>query len=223
MSSKAKDIILDLDQLQDWCVEVDPVKQGKFTQEIVVALKATMKQHNLVYLTAPQIGYNRRIVCLRFGKNDYRTFINPVVENNSNISFAREVCCSIPDKTYIIPRFDKIRIYYTTPLGKVESANLVGMSAHVMQHALDHINGVLVNDYGLEIDEMFDNATDEERAEVLQAYAESLDLREKELKKQIQEDKELQQLDEAINFMNSVKEGKTILDNTTDDTKDNQD
>ena len=92
-----------------------------------------------------------------------------------------------------------------------------------MQHALDHINGVLVNDYGLEIDEMFDNATDEERAEVLQAYAESLDLREKELKKQIQEDKELQQLDEAINFMTSVKEGKTILDNTTDDTKDNQD
>ena len=67
MSSKAKDIILDLDQLQDWSVEVDPVKQGKFTQEIVVALKATMKQHNLVYLTAPQIGYIRRIVCLRFG------------------------------------------------------------------------------------------------------------------------------------------------------------
>lgn len=213
MDKHVKNIITDEVALGEWCVEIDTRKEGKLLQEIVLALKATMKENDLISLTAPQIGYNRRVLCMRFGKNDYRTFINPLIENNTGFQFARETCSSIPGKTFVIPRFNNVKLYFTTPLGKVESTKLSGMSAWKFQHCMDHLNGMLSSDIGLEIDEMFDNATDEERAEVLRMYAESLDIRQKELEAAIAEDKELSDINDASKFIASVKAGETILDN----------
>lgn len=209
--NNVREIITDISKINDWSIEINTVKEGKLTQEIVLALKATMRENKLEYLTAPQIGYNKRILCIRFGDNDYRTFINPAIENNIGITMSRESCCSIDGKEFIIPRFSKIKFYYTTPMGKVESATLVGRASYVFQHAIDHLNGVLVSDLGLEIDELFDQATDEEREEVLKMYAESLDLRLKELNKEIEEDEELSNLNDAIKFIRSVKDGETVL------------
>ena len=211
-----KEIETDAEKLSDWTVELDTRKEGKLTQDIVLALKNTMRKNNLVSLSAPQIGYNKRVVCLRFGDNDYRTFINPAIENNTGITMSRESCSSIPGKEFIIPRFGKIKFWFTTPLGKVESAQLVGKAAYVFQHALDHLNGMLVSDIGLEIDELFDQATDKEREEVIKMYAESLDLRLKEINKEIEQDKELTDINDAVRFMNSVKEGSTVLDFSKD-------
>lgn len=218
--NRVKQIITDPEQLSDWSLEANVRKEGTLVQEIVLALKQTMKENNLYYLTAPQIGYNKRIFCIKFG-NDYRTFINPAVENNSNITMSRESCESIPGKEFIIPRFTKIKFYFTTPMGKVESGTLAGRAAIVFQHAVDHLNGMLISDIGLEIDELFDNATEEEQDEVLRMYAESLDLRQKELNKLIEEDEELKQINDAVKFINSVKDGSTTLDVNTDK-KDNE-
>lgn len=220
MDNYVKDIIKDVDKISEWSVEINTQKEGKLLQEIVLSLKQTMRENNLVSLSAPQIGYNRRVFCLRFGDNDYRTFVNPVIENNTAFQFARETCSSIPSKTFIIPRFGNIKVFFTTPMGKVESSKLVGMSAFKFQHCLDHLNGLLVSDIGLEIDEMFDNATDEERAEVLRMYAESLDIRQKELTKSVEEDKDLKQIDDAAKFMASVYSGETKIDNSFAENKD---
>lgn len=210
--SNVKEIITDIEKLGEWSTEINTRKDGKLMQEIVLALKATMRENDLTSLSAPQIGYNYRILCLRFGKNDYRTFINPMIENNTGLQMSRETCSSIPGKTYIMPRFAKIKVYYETPLSKVESANLAGRASYAFQHAIDHLNGMTIDTYGLEIDELFDNATDDERAEVLKMYAESLDIRQKQLDKEINEDKELKDIDDAVKFINSVKSGETKLD-----------
>lgn len=209
--SEAKQIITDIDQLSEWSIEINPQKEGKLTQEIILALKTTMRENNLISLSAPQIGFNRRIFCIKFGKNDYRTFINPAIENNSGITMHRETCSSIPDKEFIIPRFNKIRFYFITPMSKIESATLAGNAAYIFQHCMDHLNGMLVSDIGLEIDELFDAATEEEREQLLVMYAESLDLRQKQLDKEISETPELTELNDAIKFINSVNDGSTVL------------
>lgn len=214
MDKHVKDIITDEVALGDWSVEIDTRKESKLLQEIILSLKATMKANELVALAAPQIGYNRRVICMKFGKQDYRTFVNPMIENNTGFQFARETCSSIPGKTFIIPRFNNVKLFFTTPLGKVESTKFSGFSAWKFQHCLDHLNGMLSSDIGLEIDEMFDNATDDERAEVLRMYAESLDIRQKELEKVISEDKDLSDINNAAKFIASVKSGETILDNS---------
>lgn len=212
-----KKIITDKNVLSEWASEIDTRKEGKLLQEIVLSLKETMRENDLRSLSAPQIGYDKRVFCMRFGDSDYRTFVNPAIENNSGISMTRETCSSIPDKNFIIPRFSKIKFYFTTPLGKIETATLVGQAAYVFQHCMDHLCGMLVDDIGLEIDEMFDNASPEEQEEVLRLYAESLDLRQKQLDKEVQDDKELKDIDDAAKFIHSVKDGTTILE--VDETK----
>lgn len=215
MDNHVKNIISSEDaSLCDWSVEIDTRKDGKLLQEIVLSLKATMKSNNLVSLTAPQIGYNKRVICMKFGENNYRTFVNPLIENNTGFQFVRETCSSIPGKTFIIPRFNNIKLFFTTPLGKVESTKLTGMAAWKFQHCLDHLNGMLTSDIGLEIDQMFDDASDDERAEVLRMYAESLDIRQKDLEEEISKDKELSDINDAARFITSVKSGETVLDDS---------
>lgn len=210
--AKVKEIITNVDELHDWSQEIDPVKEGKLAQQIILELKATMRENNLQYLTAPQIGHKRRIFCIRFGKTDIRTFVNPVVSNNSNFQMSREECSSLPDRMFIRPRFGKVEVFFTTPLGKVETTKLFGMAAIVFQHCMDHLDGLLLEDIGFEIDEDFDKLTDDERAELLKMYAESLDIAEKELNKDIEQDEETKQIADAAKFIQSVKSGETILE-----------
>ena len=101
--TECKNVITDVEKLYDWATEIDPRKEGKLVQEIVLAIKTTMRENNLEYLTAPQIGYDKRIFCIRFGGNDYRTFLNPVITRTGAFQFARETCNSLPEKTFIMP------------------------------------------------------------------------------------------------------------------------
>jgi hypothetical protein len=85
---------------------------------------------------------------------------------------------------------------------------MFGLAANVFQHELDHLDGLTLADIGLEIDEAFDNATEEERNEVINSYLESLDLKQKNLDKEIDEDPELKQTKDAIEFMEKVQKGE---------------
>ena len=209
---QSKEVITDEAQLSDWSSEIDPRKEGTEVQKIVTELKKTMKDNGFIYLTAPQIGYKKRIACIRYGKNDYRTYINPVIENVSAFGFEREKCYSIPDKEFIRPRFGSMTMFFTTPLGKVESCKVVGKTATILQHCIDHLDGLLLSDVGLEIDEDFDKLTDEEKQELLKLYAESLDVKHKQLQDAINEDEEAKKIKDAADFIQGVRDGSVQLD-----------
>ena len=213
MNKNVKEIVTDVNQLSIFCDAIDPRKEGKLLQEIVLALKATMREKGLLSLSAPQIGYSRRVFCIRFGDNDFRTFINPIIENVANFTMNREKCSSLPDKEYIRPRHASCKVYYLTPLNKVESRKLVGVAAFKFQHCLDHLDGMILSDIGLEIDDMWDQATEEERDEVLHAYMDALDIAEKECKKAVEEDEELKQIDDAARFIQGVNDGTVQIEN----------
>ena len=101
-----------------------------------------------------------------------------------------------------------------TPLGKIESRKMFGLAAIVFQHHIDHLNGLLLSDVGLEIDEAFDNATDDEREEVINAYLDSLDLHRKELAEEIASNEDLSKMNNAINFLEKVQNGEIEIDRT---------
>jgi peptide deformylase len=113
-----KEIITDETKLGDRSVEIDPRKEGKQVSEIVISLKQTMKKNDLVSLSAPQIGYNKRICCFKFGDNDYKTLVNPIIEHVDGLTFSREKCSSLPGKEFIRPRYAKIRVIYMTPMAE---------------------------------------------------------------------------------------------------------
>ena len=77
---------------------------------------------------------------------------------------------------------------------------------------IDHLDGLILSDVSLEIDEDFDRATEEERAEVIKMYLESLDLCAEELTNDVNSDEDGRKLADAIRFIESVKKGETIVE-----------
>lgn len=193
--------------------EINTTTDGNLQREITSALKKTIEKENIVALSANAIGYDKRIFCIKFDE-EIKTFINPVIVKAEGLQLSREKCTSIPGKEFIVPRNTNLNVIYQRPMGKAESRQFLGVAAFIFQHELQHLDGVLLSDFALEIDEDWDNATDEEREEVIKYYLDSLDIKAKELDKEIQEDPELKKVSDAIDFMTSVYKGETKLEKT---------
>ncbi len=206
-----REIETDLDKLGVRSDEVNVRNENKEISSIILQLKTTLRESKTgVCLSAPQIGQFKRIFVINFN-GDLRTFINPIVTSAKGIALNREKCLSIPGKEYLRVRNNVIFVTFMTPLGKIESSKLIGQAAYVFQQALDYLEGITLADIGLEIDEAFDNATEEERDELLKVYLDSLDLKHKELSAEIEEDPELKKLNDGITFMEKVQRGEIEL------------
>jgi peptide deformylase len=191
--------------------EIDTQNENKLVREIVSKIKRTMRKNNLTSLSAPAVGYNKRIFCVDYSDNEIKTYINPVVSLREGIHLSREVCSSIPDKEYIIPRNNVINIYYQRPNGEVKIQEFKGLASNVLQHEIDHLEGITLDDMGLEIDKDFDEATDEERLEIVNMYLDSLDIMLKDVKEDIENNEELKVISDRLNFTEAVVSGKVKL------------
>ena len=104
------------------CDEIDVRKDNNLMRQIVSELKRTIrKSDNIHALSAPAIGYDRRIFCIKFDKDDIKAFINPIIAKANGISLSRETCTSIPGKEFIRPRSNDITVMYMSPLGQGET------------------------------------------------------------------------------------------------------
>ena len=208
--TELKTIITDETLLSERADEVDTIKEMKEARAIIAELKSIIRKNKLTSLSAPAIGYRKRIFCVNFSDSEIKTFINPIIVKAEGLVLSDETCTSIPGKRFILPRNNKVSIMYTSPLGKVESREVSGVAASVIQHEIHHLEGIILSDIGLEVDEMFDNATQEEREQVIGMYLDSLDIKQKELDKQIEEDADLKQIADATEFMEKVQSGEVV-------------
>lgn len=167
---------------------------------------------DLVALSAPQININKRLFCIKFSNGDIRTFINPMIAKGEGMHFSRENNISLPNKEFILPRYEKINVCYQTPTGKIESNILESPVSDVFQQMTDLLDGITLETFGLPVLKGWDEATDEEREEVLKLYAQNLEEYKSSLQKEIEETPELKQLNDAIDFMAKVQTGEIQLE-----------
>lgn len=202
--------ILSLDELMKIgrCEEVDMLKDNKEMREIVANIKKVMRKKNLTSLSAPGIGYNKRIFCIDYSDQEIKTYINPIISYAEGLELSREICSSIPDKEYIRLRNSIVDIYYTTPRGEIKTNRYKGLAAIVIQHEIDHLNGITLDDIGLEIESDFDEATEDERAEIIDMYIDSLDVMKSELTKEIEDDDVLRAISERYKLIEAEAAGK---------------
>lgn len=96
-----------------------------------------------VGLAAPQIGVSKRVCVFDAGEGP-QALVNPeLVETSGSWEF-EEGCLSVPDRTWTIVRPGRVRVAGCDPAGNpVEFAGdeLLG---RVLQHELDHLNGILL-------------------------------------------------------------------------------
>lgn len=203
------EIVVDENELGVRSDEIDVRKSNKELRQIIAELQATILDKNITALSAPEIGYQKRLFTINFN-GELRTFINPIITQVKGFELSKETCESIKG-TYIRPRHNDIFVTYQTPLGKIENKELIGAAAKVFQHQIDHLDGLLLPDIGMEIDEEFENATQEEQEEVIKFYLDTLEIKHNDIKKDIQEDKELKQLSDAVDFIEQVQKGEVQL------------
>lgn len=207
-----KRIIKDLKKLNEFIENTDYDTEEALNEDIQALKEVLYKHKDLVALAGPQIGIKHRLFCIKFNNGDIRTFINPMIVHRKGTHLSRETNISIKNKEYIIPRSDEIQAKYYTPSGHQEVNLFQGAVSEVFQQMNDLLDGIMLSDLGLELVDEWDSASQEERDQVIDMYLKSLEEKKTSLQKEISEDKEMNEMSKAIDFMTSVYEGKTKIE-----------
>ncbi len=128
--------------------EVTPLASGIST--LIEDLEATMRLHGGVGIAAPQVGVLKRIIIVDVGSDKgghgLLRLLNPKIIYSSGKRKGREGCLSIPEYRANITRSRKVHIEALTPAGKDITIEAKGFEAVVLQHEIDHLEGILFID-----------------------------------------------------------------------------
>lgn len=95
-------------------------------------------------LAAPQVGILSQILVVTY--DEPFALVNPELISGSGSDVVEEGCLSLPDVYIPVERFTKIKVKFQTITGEVVEATFKGLVARIIQHEMDHLNGVLILD-----------------------------------------------------------------------------
>lgn len=184
--------------------------------EIITNLKKVINDKNLCALSAPQIGINKRIFCIKFD-DQIKTFINPIITKKMGISILPETFGSLPGKEILIARPQEITAVYYTDEFKYEDNKFIGAAAQIFDQQSQVLDGILPTDLGLVSDVTIDGSiadlTDEERQELLIFYKNYLQVKQKALDENITDEEKA--IHKKLKFTEDVINGRIqVVDNT---------
>jgi len=145
--------------------KTSPIKNvaDEDVKKIIIDLLDTCKKNADISagLAAPQIGYDKRVcICRRVDLEAqsedepvpddklWEVLINPhLLKKSKIISTEWEACLSIGKGEENIwgpvERNKKVTVEFTTPQGKTKTLTAEGYFSHIIQHEIDHLNGIL--------------------------------------------------------------------------------
>lgn len=134
------------------------------TQRLIELMRETMRDAPGVGLAAPQVGVNLRIAVIE-DKPDYlrdlgeeeialrerspvpfHVIMNPVIELADDLVEFAEGCLSVTGFTALVGRARSVRVNCLNHAGEPQEIRAHGWYARILQHEIDHLNGVLYVD-----------------------------------------------------------------------------
>jgi len=120
---------------------------------LVADMDDTMRARNGAGIAAPQIGVSLRVVIFEVTHNPrypqaepvpYTVLINPVLEPlGTEREEAWEGCLSVPGMRGVVARHSRLRYRGFDVEGNVIDREVTGFHARVVQHEVDHLDGIL--------------------------------------------------------------------------------
>lgn len=134
--------------LQQPSQKVDDLELAK---KFIPDMVETMLAEKGIGLAAPQIGQNIRLAIINKDADsslaDHLVIINPKIFSASKeMSEDEEGCLSIPDFRAVISRHKKIKVRFATATGLEVKLKATGLLSRVLQHEIDHLDGILITD-----------------------------------------------------------------------------
>jgi len=125
---------------------LEVTKLTKKTQFLLDDMARIMRRANGVGLAAPQIGILQRIVVIAPEGMRPTALINPRVVKMTGEQIGQEGCLSIPGLYGDVKRALYVEVEATDRKGRELTFELEGMPARIVQHEIDHLDGVLFID-----------------------------------------------------------------------------
>lgn len=122
-------------------------------EQLAQAMQTTMLARNGVGITAPQVYVSKRVIIVASRPNPRYpdapdmaavVMVNPaILEYLEDTSLGEEGCLSVPDERGTVGRAQRILVGYFTLHGERVETTFEGFPARIVQHEVDHLNGVL--------------------------------------------------------------------------------
>lgn len=125
--------------------------------KLVEDMAETMYDAPGVGLAAPQIGRSLKLIVVDItarkedesqeGERRVMPLVNPEIIAHEGTQLDEEGCLSIPELTATVQRFKKITVSYQDLQGQPQELTTENRFAVVLQHEIDHLNGILFLDH----------------------------------------------------------------------------
>ncbi len=136
-------------------VDAETILSSKF-QKLIADMTETLEKRTYgVGLAAPQIGQPLALSVIAIKPTPTRPrlkpeslmVINPVITKTYGMKVPMwEGCISGPELYAQVPRYEKIRVKWHDAAAKQHEKDFSGFLAHVLQHEIDHLHGLLFVD-----------------------------------------------------------------------------
>lgn len=135
----------------------EPIKKNEI-KELLKTGKQMLKyikdpDNGWVGLAAPQIWLNKRMIVVSLLRDredeNFKTVLmmNPeILEHTENKDVEQEGCLSVPGAKWDVERYVGIKLRYMDDKQRENTLNLTGLSARIVQHEIDHLDGELFTD-----------------------------------------------------------------------------
>jgi peptide deformylase len=134
--------------------KMDPVLRKKaapvsrFTPQLLELLDdmiETMFDAEGIGLAAPQVGISKSIIVVR-NEDKVLELINPEIIDGEGEELDIEGCLSFPGVYAEVPRFNRLGVKGMNRAGKSITITARGLMSRVLQHEIDHLNGIVLID-----------------------------------------------------------------------------
>jgi len=114
-------------------------------RRLIADMLATMRRADGVGLAAVQIGVPLRVIVVDSGSRPV-AYINPRLRRRWGAEIGPEGCLSVPGVLAAVRRAHGVVVEATTPPGRRVAVRAIGLRARILQHEIDHTNGILFLD-----------------------------------------------------------------------------
>ncbi|WP_272701509.1 peptide deformylase [Desulfovibrio sp. Fe33] len=119
-------------------------------QELIENMVETMYESDGVGLAAPQVDKSIRLICVdQTGpkeRGDLRVLINPEIIDSDGEVESEEGCLSCPEFNITVKRRQRVKVKALGREGEEISLDADGLLAIILQHEIDHLDGVTLAD-----------------------------------------------------------------------------
>ena len=149
------------------CVAAPVMRFDAELQKLIADMDDTMRALDGAGLAAPQIGVSARVVIFELADNPryphiapvpHTVLVNPLLTPiGAEQDEGWEGCLSVPGMRGLVPRYRRLRYRGFDPYGTPIDRSVEGFHARVVQHEVDHLDGILfpqrvrdLRDFGFE-------------------------------------------------------------------------